>query len=1044
MYSLIKYGIRYPIIVNVVMVVLCLIGLLTLRTVRSTFFPDIPVNNIQINVVYPGASPEEVEQGITYKIEENLKGVKGVERIISTSQENSAQITVELKNGVDADKMLTEVKNEVDKVNNFPQGIEAPLVFKVEQFNFAISYAISGPVSLNQLKGVADKIEDDLRRIDGISQVEVAGYPDREIEVAVDEEVMDRFKLSFTEISTAVAQANLDLTGGSIETDKEEYIIRAKEKGYTARELEDIVIRSSATGNTIRLKDVADIHEKWEDVPSRSYLNGEPSAVINVQASTEEDILDVAEKTRAYMKEFNEKASTIKATLIKDQTKSLRERLRLLIKNGIVGVVLILIFLALFLHYRLAFWVALGIPISFLSMFILFGMYGMTINVISLFGMIIVIGILVDDGVIVSENIYRYYEQGMDRIDAAIKGTFDVIPSIVAAILTTVIIFSIFFFLEGRVGEVFGDISFVVITTLVVSLIEALFILPAHIAHSKALQRKGDKTGLQRVMEKFLQGFIDKVYAPILNFIIYYRLASPALAIALLIFGVGMIGAGKVKTTFFPIIERDNIIIEIKLPYGTMEHITKEKLDLIEDAVWRVNKENRPDNNDKDVIENVEQTIGPNSNIGRLNVILQDSKERNIRSFPLAGIIREEVGTITGVESLIFTTDSPFGKPISLSLQGDDLKALRSVTERLKAAMNKMPELKDVTDSDEQGKKEITIKLKDKAYQLGFSLGSIMAQVRSGFYGFEVQNLQVGSDEVKVWVRFKEDYRSSIAAVENMKIRGADGRAYYLGELVTMDIMRGPLAIKHVDGYREIRIEAEISNNKVSVPDAVSYVSDVILPPILKDHPGVNVSYEGQSRETARTARSAQRVLPVLLLLTFAIIALVFRSFSQTFSVLMLIPFSLVGVIFGHYVHGVQIGVLSVLGIIALIGVLVNDSLVFISTYNGKLKTGQRYREALFDTGLQRFRPILLTSVTTIAGLSPLILEKGFQAQFLIPMAISLAYGLAFATFLTLILLPSILMIMNDLKYYAYRLWHGEKPVRELLEPAVREDQIKE
>lgn len=1043
MYSLIKYGIRYPIIVNVTMVVLCAIGLITLANVRSTFFPDIPVNVIEINVIYPGASPEEVEQGITYKIEENLKGVKGIERILSTSQENRAQILVELKNGEDADRMLSEVKNEVDKVNTFPQGIEAPLVFKQEQFNFAISYAISGP-DLKQIKGIADKVEDDLRRIDGVSQLTVSGYPEREIEVAVNEAAMDRFQLSFTEISRAVAQANIDVTGGTVKALEEEFIIRAKEKGYTARELEDIIVRSSATGNTIRLRDVSTITEKWEDFPSRSYLNGVPSAVIAVSATTEEDILDVSDKVNAYMDKFNAGQTEVKATLIRDGTVNLRDRLDLLIKNGIIGVILIVVFLAMFLHYRLSFWVALGIPISFLAMFILFGIYGMTINVISLFGMIIVIGILVDDGVIVSENIYRHYEEGEDRIQAAINGTFSVIPSIIAAILTTVLVFSIFFFLEGRVGQIFGDISFVVITTLLVSLVEALFILPAHIAHSKALKRKGGKTGFQKVMDNGLKWFIDRIYAPVLNFIIQYRLASPAIGVASLIIGFGLIGSGKVKTTFFPIVEQDNIIIQIELPFGTRETVTKEKLDQIEAAIARVNARNKPENEDKDIIINIEKNIGPNTNQGNISLSLQRAEERNLRSFALTGVIREEVGTLAGVESMVFTTASPFGKPISISLQGDRLDQLRLVRDKLVSAMNQLDELKDITDSDELGKKEIRIRLKDKAHQLGFTLGGIMSQVRSGFYGSEVQNLQVGSDEVKVWVRFEEDYRSSISAVEQMKIRGADGSAYYLGELVDMDIMRGPLAIKHVDGFREIRVESEVSNTKVSIPEVIGRIRTEILPDILKDHPGVSVSYEGQSRETAKTAASAQRVLPVILLLTFAIIALVFRSFSQTFSVLLLIPFSLVGVIVGHWVHGAQIGVLSALGIIALVGVLVNDSLVFISTYNGKLKEGMRYKEALFETGLQRFRPILLTSLTTVAGLAPIILERSFQAQFLIPMAISLAYGLAFATFLTLILLPSILMIMNDLKYYAYRLWTGEKPNREFLEAAVREDQIKE
>ncbi|MDH3650516.1 MAG: efflux RND transporter permease subunit, partial [Saprospiraceae bacterium] len=846
----------------------------------------------------------------------------------------------------------------------------------------------------------------------------------------------------FPEVTEAVRQANLDLTAGTIKTQEEELIVRARSKAITASGMQDIPVRSSQTGMTIRLSDVAEITDRWADNPSRSFVNGAPAAIINISTTVEEDVFTAVETTKTYLADLEESQSEVVATVIQDFSQTLQERLDLLIKNGLIGALLILILLALFLHYRLAFWVAIGIPISFLSMFILFYAFGYTINAISLFGMIIVIGILVDDGVIVAENIYKYYEQGYDRIEAAKRGTFQVLPSIISAILTTVVIFSLFFFIEGSVGDIFSDISFVVITTLLVSLIEALFILPAHVAHSRALERGLKPNLLLRFSNRILKFLTYKVYSPILKFIIEHKFSSIALSIAGLILMIGFVLSGKVKTTFFPVIEQDNIIVRLEMPYGTRETITKEKLDEIVAAAKRVSTQKQESNNGKDLVDQVEVQLGPLANQGQVNILLQDATERTIRSFALVGIIRDEVGQLDGAESVIFTTDSPFGKPISISLSGDNMDDLRAVKASLKAGMAAMSDLKDVTDNDILGKKEVVIRLLPKADQLGISLGQIMQQVRSGFYGSEIQNLQVGGDEVKVWVRYKEGYRSNLDALENMRIRLAPGQEYPLSELADLEITRGPLAINHVDGFREIKIDSEISNDKVSVPDVTSKIQQDIIEPLLLQYRGVKAGFEGQSRESAKTARSAQRILPILLILTFAIIALVFRSATQTLAVLALIPFSIVGVILGHYIHGAQLGILSALGIIALVGVLVNDSLVYISTLNGKLKEGLKYKEALYKTGLERFRPILLTSVTTVAGLSPLILEKSFQAQFLIPMAISLAYGLAFATFLTWFLLPSILLYMSDVKFYFSWLWNGKRPVREQLEAALKEDKI--
>lgn len=1038
MKNLITYTIKYPVVANLIMLLLIFFGFLAFLQLKYNFFPDTPVQNIKIQVAYPGASPEEVEEGIIYKIEDNLKGVIGVERVTSVASENFADITVELVYKADPNVMLQEVKNAIDKVSSFPQDIEQPVVFKLESFNFAVSFALSGDVDLTTLKESGERIERELRRSNLISQVAVSGFPEREIEIGLTEASTRKYGLTFQEVRNAVANANIELTGGTIETASEDILIRARSKSLEIEQIKAIPLRSDLSGRTLTIGDVADVRERWEDNPGRRYLDGRPSVVINVQTTVSEDILAAADYVNAYIKQFNSEHEELKIDIIRDGSVTLQERIDLLLENGLLGVFMVFVLLALVLHHRLAFWTALGIPISFLGMFIFMLFFGYTINVISLFGMIIVVGILVDDGVVVSENIYRLHEEGYDRYTAAIKGTLEVIPSITSGVLTTVTIFSIFFFIEGTVGNVLSDIAFVVIITLLMSLIEAFFILPAHIAHSKSMEKGAEPNWLQKVMDKVMFFLIQKTYKPLLQFVINHSYLPIAIVFAILVSSFGLIRGGFVKTTFFPIVEQDFINITLELPSGSNEAKTMQTLDKIQVAVDSVNARYEAKYGTKAVL-NVDRTLGPRSNQGVLSLILLTSEKRALRAFELNAQFREELGFLPEAEKLSFATQTPFGDAISIAVIGDDLAQIRGAKEMLKERMRSNPNLKDVNDNDSPGNKELTLTLKDQAYALGFTLQQLMGQVRSGFFGAEVQRLQKGEDEVRVWVRYLDNERTNIAALQQMRIRGANGTSYPLSELVDIKEERGVININHIDGFREVRVSADVGNIAVSVPDELGALEANVFPEIQKRYPGVKFQLEGQSRETAKTQRSATKVLPVLLGIMFALIIFTFRSFSQTFLIFVLIPFAFTGVIIGHWIHGVQFGVLSVLGVIALIGVLVNDSLVFVNALNARLKTGESLKDAVFQTGLTRFRPIVLTTVTTVAGLAPIINETSFQAQFLIPMAISIAYGLAYATVLTLVLLPGLLLISNKVKLIIGWLKTGEWPKAEEVEAAVKE-----
>lgn len=1042
MKQLITYFIKYPISGNIIMFLILLFGLFALFATRKTFFPERESQIISIQIAYPGASPEEIEEGVVTKIEENLKGLTGIDQVQSVSSENTAAITIEVLKDFETDVILQDVKNAVDRISSFPVGMEPPVIYKRESRNFTISFALSGDVSLKTLKNFARQIETDLRATDGVSKITIDGYPTEEIEIAFNEDALQAYNITFQQASAAVSQQNVQLTGGTIKGDREEFLIRAKSKKYFAEDLKNIVIKATEDGRVIRLRDVADVRDIWSDSPNRSYLNKKPSVVITVENTVEEDMMHVVAVTKEYIDKFNEQNDVVKITVIRDGSVTLQQRIDLLISNGKMGFFLVLIFLALFLNIRLAFWVALSIPVAFMGMFILGISYDLTINVMSLFGMILVIGILVDDGIVISENIYQKYEQGMPAIQAAIEGTMEVLPSVFSAVLTTVIGFVTFFFLDGRLGNFVPDLAFVVIATLMISLVEGAFILPGHIAHSKAL--KGDHKQKLNKVERAMNAIMDylktRLYAPVLRFALNNRALTMAIPIALFMITRGGLLGELVKVTFFPSIDSDIISVVVELPAGTRDNVTEEVLDRIEAAAWRVNDTLKLERADgRDVVRNVELKIGPGINKGTVNVLLLDNEARNMPSIIIANAIRKEAGTIHEAEKLSFGTGSPWGKPISVSILGNNLIELEKASEEMKEAISELQSVKDIVDNNQKGVKEVKITLKDKAYLLGLNLQTVISQVRQGFFGNEVQRLQRGIDEVRVWVRYDETGRSSLSKLEDMRIRTSDGKQIPLKEIADYSIERGIIAINHLDGKREIRVEADLSNPKESAPSILANIKEELIPPIKAKHPSVTFSFEGQSKESQKVITSVNKVIPIILILMFAMVVLTFRSVTQSLVVFLLIPFSFIGVFWGHFFHGYIISMFSFFGIIALIGIMINDSLVLVSAMNSNLKAGKSYFDSLYDAGLTRFRPIILTSVTTIAGLAPLIFEKSFHAQFLIPMAIAVAYGLLVATVSTLVLLPVLLSLNNEMIVYLTWLWEGKKPTKEEVEPAIIE-----
>lgn len=1040
MKNAIKYFIKYHISADVLLIMIAIAGIISGINISRSAFPRTESRNIILETTFVGASPSEVEKGVTLKIEEKLDGIKGVKKINSSSFENFSYIDIELLSNADLKEALADVKNAVDRINTFPDKVEKPVIFKRESNDMAAQIMLSGPVNLKTLKGFAKKAEKQLLSTEEISKVEISGFPAEEIEISLREEALDAYKLTFSDIARALQKSNIETTAGEVEVNSTKIKIRANNKKYYASQLENTIVQTNPTGTNILLKDVATLKNQWKDEPTRDYFNGNPAVKVKVFTRLSEDIIDCSEASKAFIKDFNKKNKAVQADLLVDGSVGVRQRTDLLVENGLLGMLLVLLILGLFLKPRIAFWVALSIPISICGMFILAPFFGVNINMLSLFGLILVIGILVDDGVVIAENIYQKYEAGLSARKAAIEGVVEVIPSIISAVITTCLFFSLFFFIEGTMGDFMSNVAFVVISTLLFSLIEGFFILPAHIRHSKDLKQR-EPNVFQRSTTAVFDFLKDRIFAPVLAFCLDNKMITSAVAVVLMVLSINIVKGGFVETTFFPQINRDDLVVNLTLSPGSDPAKTKAILQKIEKAAWEVNKTLNAERTDSNsIIECIASSVEVSGHKGSLTIKLLDGETRNMESGLISNQIRDKAGNFYEAEELTYGTASIFGAAVQLGFVGDNTTELRAAKNELKQILLENPQLKNVADSELKSGDEFNLSLLPKAKSLGLTLGDIMSQVRQGYFGYQVQSLQRGDDEVKVWLRYENKSRQSFEALQNSKIR-LEGKRYTIRELVTFDTKPGVLQINHVNGRTKFQLSASLNDPNASTTKIFNEVKNEIVPTILAKYPSVDVIYEGQSERAAEATGSIQTFLPLILLLVFFTVALTFRSFKQAILVIILIPFSFIGVVAGHWLHGVPISILSIFGILAVAGVVINDSLVLVSTMNRYLKDGMPFRKALYEASLSRFRPIVLTSVTTVAGLMPLVLEKSMQAQFLIPMAISLSYGLMISTFVMLLLLPTWLVLNNHLTRITHWVWTGEELAAEAAEPSIREDE---
>ncbi|MBV6645841.1 MAG: efflux RND transporter permease subunit [Cyclobacteriaceae bacterium] len=1053
--KLVEHFVKYPIMANIVIALTIIGGLASLFTTKKSFFPTRADRNINITVAYPGASPEEMEEGVTLKIEESLTAIAGLDEVFSTSSENSSSITIVTLDNHDIDEIYTEVKNAVDGINSFPVGAEKPIIFKQRQRSTAQWLGLTGDVDLKTLKMYAEEIEDDLLATGSVSQVNITGFPPLEVSIEVTEQDLRRYGLTFDQVSGAVKANNLDVSAGSIKSSSEEILIRSKAKKTDADKIGEIVVRSNPDGSKLLLREVTRIREQFADQPNKSYLNGETAVFIEVRKLETEDLQVISESVNKYVEEFNAENEAVSLNLTWDFMSMLNQRLDLLTKNGIVGLILVLVALGLFLSLRLSFWVAWGIPSSFLGMFILGTFVGLTVNMISLFGMILVIGILVDDGIVIAENIYSHFEKTGNPVKAAVKGTMEVLPAVFTSVTTTIVAFFPLLVLTGGF-EFLKDMAYVVIFSLAFSLLEAFFVLPAHLASKKVLSVKKEDTRSYKI-RKVLNGFIEymkiKIYGKALRFTMQYRPVSMALVLAFMITIMGLISGGFIKATFFPQIPFNSFNVNVAFKPGEREQKVESYLVRFEDAIWEVNNDLKSElEMDLDPIRYTFTNLGfsegeSGSHTGSINVLYEELDAYNLNQFDLIEKIRSKIGPVPEAEKYSIGGGNRFGKPVSMRLLGKNYDELQEAKTFLKNELLKITELKEIQDNVAVGRREMLFDLRPEAYFLGLNHNEITRQIRQGFFGEEVQRFMKGNDELRVWVRYPGTGRKSVGQLEDVKIKTASGQEFPLTQLTSYDVERGVSGIRHYNTSRAVTVEADMVDPFGEVPPVLESIKQDIVPVLQSRFPSVTVDYGGQSKESARAGQEIGLFFGGAFVLIFFILMLTFRSLYQAIIIIIMIPIGWFGAMLGHGIEDwispdkeLPISLLSAWGMVALSGVIINDAVVFLAKFNSLVKEGLTVYQAAYNAGLARFRPIVLTSLTTVLGLYPLIKETSFQAQFLIPMAISVAYGVLIGTFMILLFFPVLILVFNDIRRYGKWLWTGEKPSREEVERVMIEE----
>ena len=1007
---------------NLLMIFLLLGGIFMTSKIKQEVFPEFILDRVSVRVSYPGSSPEEVEQGIVLAIEAAIEGIEGIKEITSTASEGSASVRAELDEDADSQKILQDIKQEVDRISTFPDDTEDPVISIDSRKRQVLRINFFGTVSERSLREVMEQMKDRLLQAPGITQVEISGGRDFEVKVAIPLEKLRMYGLTLEQVARIIGQSAVEIPGGKLDTASGEILLRIDNRRDWAEEFGRIPIITTSRGTTVYLEDLAEVSEGFEDSSRLATYEQQRSMILMVYRVGKQTPIGVSEATYAAMPDITaDLPPSINWKITSDRSEIYKQRLHLLMKNAFIGLTLVLVLLSLFLELKLAFWVTMGIPISFLGGLLFLPVFGVSINMISMFAFIIALGIVVDDAIIAGENIYEYRQRGLSYVDAAIEGAKDVAVPITFSILTNIVAFMPLMFVPGVMGKIWKVIPLVVITVFVISWVESLLILPTHLAHSS--QRKGNP--LRQLLSRYQQAFgrtfnwfVEHIYGSLLDRVLHFKLFTVALLIAALLITFGYVSSGRIGLILMPRVESDRSVVTATLPYGSPMSKAVKVRDQIVGAIERVREQHGGDQ----LVEGISSLI--NENTIEVNAYLTSPDLRPLSTREVTRLWRREVGPIVGLQSSIFESDRGgpgSGAGLSIELSHRDITILDKASSMLAEELTQFSNVKDINDGYTPGKPQYNFSINERGRSLGLTPTEVGRQVRDAFQGAIALKQQRGSNEVTVRVRLPESQRFSEFDIETMLIATSSGTFVPLSDIANVVRGRAYTSITRRDGRRTVTVEADVEPIGESTK-VMAALNATVLPELANSFPGLSYGYEGRQSQRKESMKGLLQGFLFALISIYFLLAIPFRSYIQPAIVMIAIPFGMVGAVLGHLIMGYNLSLTSMMGIVALSGVVINDSLVLVDYANKRQREGLAPVVAIRKAVLRRFRPVLLTTLTTFGGLAPMIFETSRQARFMIPMAISLGFGIVFATIITLVLVPCLYLIIEDTRIF---LWNS-------------------
>ena len=1037
---------RNPVAANLLMVLIVAAGLTASREIVDEAFPQADLDVIGIDVPFLGAAPEDVETGVVLRIEEAIRNIEGIRQIRSTASPGSASVRLDLELGADAQRVLDEVTVAVQAITTFPAATEKPIIRKPIVRNQVLVIAVSGAVDIATLKSIAEQVRDELLTLPEVSQVDVAGVPPYEISIEVSEAALRKYQLTFDDVTNAVRRSSIDIPGGSVRSERGDILLRTVGQAYRGAEYENLVLLARPDGTRLLLGDIATVVDGFAETEQLARFDQAPAVMLYVFRSGSQSTTATSAAVRGYIDRVRPRLSDgVALTIWQDQSPAIDDRLAIMLRNGAAGLVLVLVVLALFLEIRLAFWVSLGIPIAFLGAIALMPGLDVSRNMVSSFAFLLVLGIVVDDAIIVGENVYRHQQEDGDGLRGAVAGVREISKPVIFAVLTTVVAFLPLLFVPGLAGDMFGVIPLVVVPCLLFSLLESLGILPAHLAHAHRRGAAGSRSWF-RFQRRIADGLVwvaRSVYEPLLEVALRWRYVTAAIGIATLMLSGALVPSGRLTVRFFPSVESEFIAAVVTMPLGTPIEATLQAVEKFEAGASRL-RARLEEETGMDHFRHVATIVGdqplaggsasPTGRMGNpanaphlaeVTVELVSPEYRAYTSEDLGILWREHTGPVPEADSVgLIASLMSTSESVDVELAGQDMDALRSAAAALTGRLAEYTGVYEVVDSFRTARAEARLDIRPAAERLGLRRQELGHQVRQAFHGEEAQRIQRGRDDIRVMVRYPRDDRRSLGNLENMRIRTPDGGQVPFGQVARLEAARGLTSIARVDGNRTVDVTASVDPGVSSAADVVADLRARMLPDVLADFPGVRHSFEGGQAEQQNTTEALATGFVLALIAIFGLLAIPLRSYVQPVIVMGAIPFAFVGALWGHLLLGIALSFTSVFGLVALTGVVVNDSLLMVDFINRARvqPSGASLPQAIREAGSRRFRPILLTSLTTFVGLGPMMLDRSLQASLFVPMAVSLAFGVLFATLVTLFLVPTSYLILDDLQRLPGRL----------------------